>query len=235
MSEPSIIDRLASAITELHTELAADPEAAFAALAQCMITALPEAEHVGISRIDGAGCELLAATSAVVERFAALQTEAAGGPSVDAASRRAVCGCDDVEADERWPGLGPRAVDETGVRSALAFPVPSICDGDPPLIVTVLAGRPAAFSDQDALAALALAACGVLAGVSARHAARIRNLERALETNRDIGTAIGVLMALHRTTREHAFELLRSASQASHRKVSELARSVVDTGSLDGG
>jgi hypothetical protein len=233
MNESSIVDRLASAIAELHTELAAAPEAAFAALAQCMLGVLPRAEHAGVSRMTGEGFELLAGTSDVVERFAALQTDVAGGPSVDAAAGPGVCGCDDMDGDERWPGFGRRAVDETGVRSALAFRVPSIHDGDSPLVITVLAGRPAAFNEQDALAALALATCGTLAITSAQHAARVRNLERALETNRDIGTAVGVVMALSRTTRDHAFELLRNASQVSHRKVSDLARAVVENASLE--
>ena len=119
------------------------------------------------------------------------------------------------------------------MRSVLAVRVPSGEDGEPPLIVTVLSSRPDAFAEQAALAVLALASCGVLSATSARRAARIENLERALETNRDIGTAIGVLMGLHRTTREHAFDLLRQVSQTTHRKVSEIARMVAETGSLD--
>jgi hypothetical protein len=233
MSELSIVDRLASALIELHSEVAAAPESAYAALAQGVLVVLSEAEHAGVSRLTGEGFELLAATSDVVERFAALQTEAACGPSVDAAARPGMCGCDDVAVDQRWPRFGSRAAVETGVRSALAFQVPPFDETQAPFVVTVVAGRPAVFTEHDALAALALATCGVLGAASARHAARIANLERALETNRDIGTAIGVLMALNRTSREHAFELLRSASQASHRKVSDLARAVVETGSLD--
>ncbi|MCW2658134.1 MAG: hypothetical protein JWR06_2327, partial [Jatrophihabitans sp.] len=54
-----------------------------------------------------------------------------------------------------------------------------------------------------------------------------------LASNRDIGVAIGVLMGLHRVTREQAFDLLRVASQGKHRKLADVARDVADTGSLD--
>jgi AmiR/NasT family two-component response regulator len=58
------------------------------------------------------------------------------------------------------------------------------------------------------------------------------NLEKALDTSREIGTAVGVLMSAHKLTREQAFDLLRIASQRSNRRVQELAIEVVDTGSL---
>ncbi|MCW2597788.1 MAG: hypothetical protein JWP39_3676, partial [Jatrophihabitans sp.] len=62
---------------------------------------------------------------------------------------------------------------------------------------------------------------------------RITNLERALASNRDIGVAIGVLMGMHRVTREQAFDLIRVASQGKHRKLADVARDVADTGSRD--
>ncbi|HST46317.1 ANTAR domain-containing protein [Jatrophihabitans sp.] len=63
--------------------------------------------------------------------------------------------------------------------------------------------------------------------------AKIENLHCALNTNREIGTAMGVLMARHQLTAEQAFSLLRRASQHSHRKVVALAAEVVQTGMLE--
>jgi hypothetical protein len=53
---------------------------------------------------------------------------------------------------------------------------------------------------------------------------RARNLERALESNREIAVAIGVLMTTHRITRADAFNLLRIASQRSNREMSDIDR-----------
>lgn len=58
------------------------------------------------------------------------------------------------------------------------------------------------------------------------------NLEVALHSNRDIGTAIGILMTLHLVTQEEAFAMLRTASQHGHRKLRDLANDVIFTGSL---
>jgi AmiR/NasT family two-component response regulator len=58
------------------------------------------------------------------------------------------------------------------------------------------------------------------------------NLRRALEHSRDIGAAIGVLMALRKVTRDEAFELLRRSSQDLNRKVHALALDVISTGVL---
>ncbi len=62
---------------------------------------------------------------------------------------------------------------------------------------------------------------------------RNTNLRIALETNRDISAAIGILMARHTITREQAFERLRIASQHRHVKLHRLACEVLETGTLE--
>jgi hypothetical protein len=59
------------------------------------------------------------------------------------------------------------------------------------------------------------------------------NLRVALSSNREIGTALGILMTAHRISLPEAFELLRTVSQHSHRKLNDLAAEVVYTGALD--
>jgi hypothetical protein len=63
---------------------------------------------------------------------------------------------------------------------------------------------------------------------------RAANLEVALETNREIGQAIGILMATDQITADQAFDQLRSASQHMHRKLRTIAADVVETGTLAG-
>ena len=59
------------------------------------------------------------------------------------------------------------------------------------------------------------------------------NLRRSQESNREIGMAMGVLMSRHALTQSQAFDLLRMASQHTHRKLREIASDVVETGMLD--
>jgi AmiR/NasT family two-component response regulator len=64
---------------------------------------------------------------------------------------------------------------------------------------------------------------------------RSANLERALSSNRQIGAAVGILMALHKLTSDGAFALLREASNKTNRRLRDVADQVVLTGSLDHG
>lgn len=62
----------------------------------------------------------------------------------------------------------------------------------------------------------------------------IANLRIALTTNRAIGAAVGIIMALHRVTQDEAFEILSQASQEKRIKLRHLSEDVVATGTLDG-
>ena len=59
------------------------------------------------------------------------------------------------------------------------------------------------------------------------------NLEIALASNREIGQAIGILMSAYKLTSQQGFDLLRTASQHTHRKLRAVATEVCDTGMLD--
>ncbi len=61
---------------------------------------------------------------------------------------------------------------------------------------------------------------------------RAANLQRALGSNRVIGTALGILMAHERISADEAFVRLREASQTSNRKLRDVADDVVFTGAL---
>ena len=60
------------------------------------------------------------------------------------------------------------------------------------------------------------------------------NLRVALDTNRSISAAVGVLMALQQLAYEDAFDLLVATSQNTNRKLRDVAEDVVRTGALPG-
>jgi ANTAR domain len=65
-----------------------------------------------------------------------------------------------------------------------------------------------------------------------RAEAKVAQLHTALISNRRIGAATGVLMASLKLTEGDAFELMRAASQRSHRKLVDIADQVLLTGTL---
>lgn len=67
----------------------------------------------------------------------------------------------------------------------------------------------------------------------ARSREEVEHLRGALESNRQIGAATGILMALRGLTQQQAFDLLRQASQHTHRKLRDVAAEVLLTGVLE--
>ncbi|WP_428509775.1 response regulator [Pseudonocardia sp.] len=61
---------------------------------------------------------------------------------------------------------------------------------------------------------------------------RAANLQAALASNRQIGTAMGILMQQRKVTEAEAFDQLRRASQTANRKLRDVADDVVLTGTL---
>ena len=61
---------------------------------------------------------------------------------------------------------------------------------------------------------------------------RAEHLERALQHSRDIGAAVGILMARYKLTQEQAFAALRRVSQDSNVKLYSVALEVVRSGEL---
>jgi AmiR/NasT family two-component response regulator len=59
------------------------------------------------------------------------------------------------------------------------------------------------------------------------------DLQAALESNRRIGIAIGILMTRLRITDEAAFDLLRRASNDRNVKLRQVAEEVIYTGALE--
>ncbi|GAA1902419.1 ANTAR domain-containing protein [Lapillicoccus jejuensis] len=61
---------------------------------------------------------------------------------------------------------------------------------------------------------------------------QVGNLRLALDSNRQIGMAVGILMALRGATESDAFDDLVQVSRTTNRKVREVAADVVQTGEL---
>ena len=58
-------------------------------------------------------------------------------------------------------------------------------------------------------------------------AAQARTLREGLDSNREIGKAVGLMMAFHKVGDDDAFDILRKASQDMNLKISEIAGQIV--------
>jgi len=89
-----------------------------------------------------------------------------------------------------------------------------------------------ALDEGSLTTSLLLAAHLAAIGQTARSREEVLHLRRAVGSNRQVGIATGVLMALRKLDAERAFELLRSTSQETNRKLIDVAQEVSETGTL---
>lgn len=228
------VSRLVAIMDKIGPEIAGAgrPQNALSVVTAHAAAVVPAGDCAGITVATDSGFETVGATDPLTLAVDSIQYELGSGPCVDAAVTASVFRTGDLRTDRRWPEFGRRAVSETGVLSMLSFRM-FFEDEKSSAALNLYSTEAEAFGSEDELAGLALATFGALAVTSSRRQERITNLERALASNRDIGVAIGVLMGLHRVTRDEAFDLLRMASQGRHRKLVDVAHDVAETGSLD--
>jgi hypothetical protein len=159
-----------------------------------------------------------------------LQYQLDEGPCLDAAESAAVVQVPHLAEDDRWPTFAPRCVEQVGVRSMLSIRLP--IGGADRAGMNFYARRPEAFDEMDVRVGSILATYAALAVRSDLHHQDVANLRAALQSNRQIGTAVGILMATERVTEDDAFALLRQASNQLNRKLADIAGQVTLTGVL---
>jgi GAF domain-containing protein len=206
-----------------------------AGIVQAALRAVPGAEAAGITVVRGTQYRTLAPSSELVRQVDAIQYEQRSGPCVDAIVSETTFRTGDLERDPRWPTFGKRAAVEVGVHSMLAMRL-FIDDGrqeDTIGALNLYSTQYDAFSEICELIGCVFATHAAIALDGARTSQEAVNLALAQASNREIGMAMGVLMSRHRLTQSQAFDLLRMASQHTHRKLREIAADVVETGMLD--
>jgi ANTAR domain-containing protein len=134
----------------------------------------------------------------------------------------------DVADDVRWPRFSAALLEHTPYRCVLSFQL----EAQDAAALNLFAERPAAFSDEDVDLATVFAAHATSLVALHESEDNAAHLQIALENSREIGAAVGVLMAHHKVTQDAAFALLRQASQTLHVKLRDVAAEVVSTGTL---
>ncbi len=156
------------------------------------------------------------------------QYEAGYGPCMDAAGAAETLVVDDMTVETRWPEFARTAV-EAGVLSSLSISLPvqdSVVGA-----LNVYSTKPHAF-DADA-AALGKAFAGYAAvAIANAHllenaSSAARQMSEAMEHRAVIEQAKGILMGGRRCTADEAFSILRDLSNASNRKLRDVAAALV--------
>jgi hypothetical protein len=187
-------------------------------------------DFAGISLFGGSFVTSPAHTDPILIEVDALEHRTRQGPSLDATAHRQVFYVEDLTSDLRWPAFCPSAV-ALGIRSMLAMPLAA---GIQSGALNLYARAPSAFGVIDRAKAAILVSLATLAlSVAQSHEDEERHalaFERALHSREMIGEALGILMERERISADHAFDILRRASQHLNVKLREVAQHLVDTG-----
>ena len=232
-SVPDHLRRVAEDFERLGQQLLQSAQAnPFEAVTQLAMERVPHAAAASITTVRHGSFVTASATDEMARRADAIQYELGSGPCIDAIVDQTIYQPKDLGSDDRWPEYGRLVEAELGLRSMLSYRMNLESTG-------VIAGLnlyahdTAAFDEHDLAEGLLLTTHAAQAVSAAHLRDRADNLERALASNRDIGTAVGVLIAQHKLTRDQAFDLLRIASQNTNRKLRDVALDVIDTGEID--
>jgi GAF domain-containing protein len=219
---------------ELARTLAAEPTlaATLDAIVHCAVDTVPGAEFAGVTveRLR-AGLATVATTDERMLEVDRIQYQADEGPCVDSIKRHQVLRSHDLANDPRWPVLG-RLVGRTQVISMLSYGL-FMKENDTIAVLNLYSTKPAAFTETSLLVLDVFAThCAIALSKATEHDEN-EHYQRALESNRTIGVAMGILMSRHGLTVEEAFTALRVASQHTHRKIRDIAEDVQLIGDLD--
>lgn len=193
-------------------------------------TIVPGCHHAGVTVIRRGRPETPAATDHVSAEVDKVQYESGQGPCLSAILESDTFLTGDLAAEERWPKFSRPAAERTGVRSVLAYRL--FTAEDTMGALNLYSREVDAFGEDSVAVGSILAAHAALAFSRARERETITGLEQAVASNRQIGTAIGILMAIRKITQDEAFALLKAASQGTNRKLRTIAEEVVRTGEL---
>ena len=182
-------------------------------------------DRAAIGVLDGSTFRSAATTDDVMRLIDDLQDETGEGPCLEASTDNVVQVDNDITVASKWPRLAAIVVARTPVRAMLA--VPLIDEDRRSGALNMFADRTDAFDADSVSTAAVLASFASVALSGARHSARADQLEQGMHTNREIGAAVGILMATHSISQDEAFTLLSKASQRLNRKLRDIATSIV--------
>jgi len=214
-----------------HRSPAPDWDGLADALHEIIEAAIPllRADGVGLMLADRrGGLRWVTATNEAEQAFEQAQRDLGEGPCMDAYITGQLVQTTNLQADSRWPRLGPAARSHR-VRGVLSAPL--LRDGRPIGTCNALTTVARGWTDADAGAVAAFAVVlGRLIGsiTDARDKTRLTaQLQLALNSRVLIEQAKGAIMEREGVDATRAFELMRRRARSSERKLAEVAREVL--------
>jgi transcriptional regulator with GAF, ATPase, and Fis domain len=204
----------------------ADTTEVCAAICVAATLTVPGCDHASVLMRRNNDYVTVAASDQIARHVDFLERATGDGPCLDAIEDEAPQVEPDLTTSTSWPRLAPRVTAETPVRGAMGFRI--LVDHRKVGALNLFSDTADRFDTVSAERAIILAAFASVALNAATSGENADTLRQGLQSNREIGRAVGMLMLLKDVTEEEAFSMLRRLSQEMNIKVAEVARAVVE-------
>jgi len=202
----------------------------FAVVYEAIVAAAPRlvvgCDHASLMLRQGGRFQTAAASDDVARLVDEFERDLGEGPCLDAIVDDSVYHDADLTDGSPWPRLTERVLARTPVRGMAGFRLRAGEDRTGAL--NLFSDRAGGLTPESVNQGIVLAAFITVTLAASQQRKTAETLKAGLASNREIGKAMGLMMAFHKITDEQAFEMLRKASQDMNLKLSEVARQVVE-------
>lgn len=215
--------RIAEIVQQLYSRPDTDSDTVIAELAEHAAVEIPGAQYAGVTVTRNAKqIDTPAATHKWPILLDEIQQRHREGPCLTAAWEEKTIHVADLETDERFPLYRRDALEQTPIRSVMAFQM--FIAGETMGALNVYAEEPHVFGQESRDVGLVFATHSSVAWNAAR---RDEQFKRALASRDTIGQAKGMIMERYGVDAVQAFEVLRKLSQDSNVPLVQVASELV--------
>jgi GAF domain-containing protein len=197
------------------------------ALCRSSVEFVDGCDHASLMLRRNGRTQTVAASDDIARAIDAIENALGEGPCLDAIdeSEPDQHMCSDLTTGSRWPMLDEAILERTSVKGMAGFRIRQ--DGQKVGALNVFSDTEGALTDHSLEQAIMLTAFASVAMAALDRGEEAVTLRRGLESNREIGKAIGLLMAMHDIDDDQAFQMLSKVSQEMNIKLAQVASQVV--------
>jgi len=215
--------RIAEIVHDLHSRQDTDADTVIAELVEHAAVEIPGAEYAGVTVTRNARhIDTPAATHKWPVLLDEIQQRHREGPCLTAAWEEMTIHVADLETDHRFPLYRRDALEQTPIRTIMAFQL--FIAGETMGALNVYAEKAHAFTSQSREIGLIFASHSSVAWNSAR---RDEQFRQALSSRDTIGQAKGMIMERYGVDAVQAFGLLRKLSQEANVPLIRIATELI--------
>ena len=198
-------------------------------LCQSTVEFVDGCDHASLMLRRNGRVQTVGASDDLAREIVELERALGQGPCLDAIDEsepdQHICP-DLTSGSSRWPELAATVLERTSVRGMAGFRIRQ--DGQKVGALNVFSDTAGALTQASLDQAIMLTAFASVTLAALDRGEEAITLRRGLESNREIGKAIGLLMAMHDIDDDQAFQMLSKVSQEMNIKLAQVASQVLD-------